>query len=95
MQGLWFEWDPRKDAANRRKHGVGFTEATTVFGDPLSITVSDPDHDAEEERFIIVGLSRGRKCLIVVHTVRESSIRIISARIATKHERRIYEENSI
>jgi uncharacterized protein len=95
MDGIAFEWDPRKNSANRRKHGVGFTEATTVFDDPLSITISDPDHAGDEERFVIVGLSSQRSLLIVVHTIRGARIRLISARAATKHERRKYEETSL
>jgi hypothetical protein len=71
MYGIAFEWDPRKDSANRRKHGVGFVEASTVFGDPLSITIPDPDHAKYEERFVIVGMSGQRSLLIEVHTIRE------------------------
>lgn len=89
-----FEWDPKKDAANLCKHGVGFAEARTVFGDPLSVTVPDPDHVADEERFVIVGMSAERK-LLVVHTERGERIRLISARTATKHEKRAYEENQL
>lgn len=93
MWGIAFEWDRRKDAANRRKHGVGFAEASTVFGDPLSITIPDQqDHAIGEERFVIVGLSGKRRLLVVVHTIREERIRLVSARPATKHERRTYEE---
>jgi len=95
MYGIAFEWDRRKDSANRRKHGVGFAEATAVFDDPLSITVPDPDHDDDEDRFVIIGLSGQRSLLIVVHTIRGARIRLISARAATKHERRKYEETSL
>jgi uncharacterized DUF497 family protein len=95
MYGIAFEWDPGKDSANRRKHGVGFVEASTVFGDPLSITIPDPDHAEDEERFVIVGMSGQRSLLIVVHTIREERIRLISARPATKYERRKYEEASL
>ena len=95
MQGLAFEWDSNKDAANRQKHNVGFADASTVFGDPLSITIPDPDHAAGEERFVIIGISSGRKLLVVVHTVREGRIRLISARAATRHERRKYEETAL
>jgi uncharacterized DUF497 family protein len=91
MHGIAFEWDQRKDSANRRKHGVGFAEASTVFDDPLSITVPDPDHGRDEDRFVIVGMSGKRRLLIVVHTIRGERIRLISARSATKHERRKYE----
>ncbi|MDR3719545.1 MAG: BrnT family toxin [Bryobacteraceae bacterium] len=95
MQGLAFEWDPKKEAVNRRKHGVGFVEASTVFGDPLSITIPDPGHARSEERFAMIGMSGARKLLVVVHTVRGARIRLISARGATKHERRNYEETSL
>jgi hypothetical protein len=93
MYGIAFEWDGRKDSANRRKHGVGFAEASTVFDDPLSITI--PDHGLEEERFVIIGMSSKRSLLIVVHTIRGERIRLISARSATKDERRNYEETSL
>jgi uncharacterized DUF497 family protein len=88
MSGTVFEWDQRKDSANRRKHGVGFAEASTVFGDPLSITIPDPDRAIDEERLVIIGISDQRKLLVVVHTVRGERIRLISARPATKPERR-------
>ena len=95
MQGLAFEWDWKKEAANRRKHTVGFANASTVFGDPLSITIPDPDHAAGEERFLIIGMSSERKLLVVVHTIRGARIRIISARLATQRERRNYEETPL
>jgi uncharacterized DUF497 family protein len=91
MYGIAFEWDRVKDSANLRKHGVGFAEAITVFDDPLSISIPDPDHTAGEERSVIIGMSSKRNLLIVVHTVREERIRLISARPATKHEKRDYE----
>jgi uncharacterized DUF497 family protein len=94
MPGLAFEWDGKKETANQRKHNVGFADASTVFGDPLSITIPDPDHGAGEERFLIIGMSRERKLLVVVHTMRGARISIISARLATQHERRNYEETS-
>ena len=94
MYGIAFEWDRRKDAANRRKHGVEFAEATAVFDDPLSITIPDPDH-TEEERFVIIGMSKRRRLLVVVHTVRGERIRVISARPATRHERHKHEETSL
>ena len=87
-----FEWDPRKAVSNLRKHGVSFTEAGTVFGDELSITVSDPDHSEDEDRFITIGWLNRRRLLIVTHTVRADKIRIISARELTKAERKDYEE---
>lgn len=87
-----FEWNPRKAAINLRKHGVSFLEAGTVFGDELAVTVHDPDHSEDEERFITVGWSNLRRLLIVSHTERGDRIRIISARELTKTERKAYEE---
>jgi uncharacterized DUF497 family protein len=94
MPGVAFEWDPRKERANRRKHKIGFADASTVFGDPISITIPDPDCIAGEERFLIIGMSREHKLMVVVHTMRGVRIRLISARTATRHERREYEETS-
>jgi uncharacterized DUF497 family protein len=87
-----FEWDRQKAAKNLRKHKVTFNEAATVFDDPLSVTVTDPDHSAEEDRFIIVGQSYRRRLLIVSFAERGDRIRIISARELTPAERRAYEE---
>ena len=90
---LRFTWDARKAAANVRKHGVSFEEAATAFGDPLSITVPDPDHSGTEERFVLVGISESHRHLIVVHLERaRDAYRIISARPASRRERRQYEE---
>jgi len=90
---LRFEWDPSKAAENVVKHGVSFEEAATVFRDTLSATGADPDHSFSEERFITFGISRGGRLLVVAHTDRDDdTIRIISARRATPHEREIYEE---
>jgi uncharacterized protein len=86
-----FEWDPKKAAANLKKHGVSFHEAATVFGDPLAVTFDDPDH-ADETRYLTFGLSNNQRLLVVAHTSRSNVIRIISARTATKNERKIYEE---
>ncbi|MFH1907893.1 MAG: BrnT family toxin [Chloroflexota bacterium] len=87
-----FEWDPRKAEINLRKHGVSFTEAGTVFGDYLAITVPDPDHSDDEDRYITIGWSNRRRLLMVAHTDRGDCIRIISARELTKAERKDYEE---
>jgi len=95
MSGIAFEWDRGKDSANRRKHGIGFAEASTVFDDSLSITVPDPDHAGDEDRFVIIGTSRQHSLMVVVHTIREERVRLINARPATKHERRNYEETSL
>jgi uncharacterized DUF497 family protein len=89
-----FEWNPDKAVVNLKKHGVSFTEAATVFGDPLSITFPDPDHSNNESRYITIGLSRNGRLLILAHTDRNNRIRIISAREATRRERRFYEEGS-
>lgn len=88
-----FEWDPRKAAANVRKHGVAFLEAATVFGDTLAITFCDPDHSMGEERHITFGLSLEKRLLVVCHTERGLKMRIISARLMDPSERRIYEED--
>jgi uncharacterized DUF497 family protein len=88
---LTFSWDPNKARSNLRKHGVPFREAATVLQDPLSLTVADPLSD-KEARFVIVGRSTVGRLLVVVHAVRGDSIRIISARPATRRERRDYEE---
>lgn len=87
-----FEWDPDKSEANLKKHGTSFHEASEVFGDPLAITFSDPDHSIGEHRFLTFGLSRTNELLVVVHTGRHGKIRIISARRATRQERKIYED---
>jgi uncharacterized protein len=92
VEGAAFQWDSKKDAANLRKHGVGFAEASTVFGDPLSVTISDPDHTIDEQRFVIVGTSSSQRLLVVVHTIRGDGIRLISARTATAHEKHVYQE---
>jgi uncharacterized DUF497 family protein len=89
---LRFRWDPRKAAANVRKHGVTFEEAATVFGDPLSITIADPDHSGDEQRFLVLGLSTRRRLLVVAHSERGDAVRISSARRVTRRERRTYEE---
>lgn len=89
-----FEWDPQKAAKNLRKHKVSFTEAATVFDDPLSVTVSDLDHSTKEDRFIIVGHSYQRRLLIVSFAEHKVRIRIISARELTPGERSAYEEET-
>ena len=88
-----FEWDPRKAATNLRKHGVSFEEASTVFFDPLSATGNDPDHSAAENRMVTFGVSSSGRLLAVAHTEHGDAIRIISARKATRAERKIYEED--
>ena len=89
---LEFEWDPRKAAANLTKHAISFEEAATVFGDPFGLIVGDPRHSHGEERFALLGLSKDRHLLAVMYAERGKAIRIISARRATRNERRDYEE---
>jgi uncharacterized protein len=92
MKKLIFEWDDHKNASNKRKHGVSFEDAQTVFFDEKAIEFNDPDHSIQEERFILLGLSQKLKVLVVCHCYRsdESKIRIISARKATKKEKGVY-----
>ena len=89
-----FEWDADKATENERKHGISFDEAATTFGDPLSLTIPDPDHSGDEERFILLGQSYAGRRIVVVHTEGRDRIRIISARLATGRERRSYEEEA-
>ena len=89
-----FEWNPDKAALNLEKHGISFPEAATVFNDPLSVTFLDPDHSIGESRYIIIGISRFGQLLVVAHTDREEKVRIISARKATRKEKRFYEERN-
>jgi len=90
---LRFEWDTGKSASNFEKHSVSFAEAMTVFGDPLEVTVRDPDHSEGEFRFLSIGMSHLGRLLVVSYTEREERIRIITAREATRKERRQYEHN--
>ncbi len=89
---MQFEWDPKKAAANLRKHAVSFAEAATVMADRLSMTFPDPDHSESEDRYITIGTSSRRRLLMVAHTERGDRIRIISARELTRAEREAYEE---
>jgi uncharacterized DUF497 family protein len=89
-----FEWDPDKERSNIERHGVDFTEAATVFGDPLELTISDPDHSVGEFRFLSIGHSSFNRILVVSYTEREDRIRIISARTASPQERRQYESGT-
>ena len=89
---LRFVWDARKATANERKHGVGFLEATTVFDDPLSVTIRDAAHSLGEQRFLLLGTSSQQRLLVVAHSESGESIRIISARRARRRERGAYEE---
>lgn len=87
-----FEWDDAKASANWTKHGVSFQEATTVFGDPIAGTFPDPDHSQGEERWLTAGISAEGRLLVVAHTEHGATFRIISARVATAHERNRYEQ---
>jgi len=91
---MHFEWDPEKARSNYARHGVSFEEAMGSFRDPLSITILDPDHSEDEDRFVLTGRSSAGQLLVVVHTDRGSAIRIISARRATRRERRTYEQEA-
>lgn len=90
--GYQYEWNAAKAAANLRKHGVSFEEASTVFGDPLSINLPDPSHSVAEDRFLVLGLSIQHRLLVVAYAERGDRTRIISARPATRRERHDYEE---
>lgn len=89
-----FEWEETKALANLRKHKVSFEEASTVFEDDLSLTGRDPDHSIGEHRFVTFGVSSENRVLAVSHTERGGKIRIVSARPATRMERKMYEEGS-
>jgi uncharacterized protein len=87
-----FEWDPQKERSNIAKHRIAFTEATAIFFDPLAITVFDPEHSQDEERYITVGASASGCILMVAHTDRMDRIRIITARELTRAEKKAYEK---
>lgn len=87
-----FEWNKNKADINLKKHGILFQEAATVFGDKLALTFNDPDHSTDEHRLLTFGVTRTGKYVVVSHTELDISIRIISARLMTKQERKIYEE---
>jgi uncharacterized DUF497 family protein len=92
MKPLAFTWDPAKDRANRRRHGVSFSEARTAFHDENAKVYFDPDHPGEEDRFILLGMSFHLRVLVVCHCFRESEtvVRIISARRADRNEQDAY-----
>ena len=87
-----FEWDETKAKVNIVRHGVSFEEASAVFGDPMALLLPDPDHSLGEERFLVLGMSSRRRVLVVSHAERPPRTRLISARPATRHERRQYED---
>lgn len=86
------KWDPKKAKSNVRKHGVSFEEAATALSDPLAATGADPDHSITEDRFVTFGVSEMGRLLVVSHTEEKETIRVISARKATRGERELYEE---
>jgi len=90
--GYLFEWDGKKAEINARKHGIGFDEASSVFGDPLGLLTSDPDHTLDEHRYLILGMSSAQELLVVAFAERPPRTRLISARRATPRERKRYEE---
>lgn len=94
MDEIVFEWDDNKNEINKKKHNISFEEAQTVFYDEDALLIDDPDHSQEEDRFIIMGLSRRANLLVVCHCYRasETVIRIISARKATKWEAKQYQQ---
>ena len=87
-----FTWDRTKSRGNLRKHGIGFEEASTAFGDPLSLTIPDPDHSEDEARWQLIGLTKRGRLVVVAHIEMTRTVRIISARLATRNERKTYEE---
>ena len=89
-----FEWDDAKAESNAEKHGVSFAEAMTIFADTLSVTGYDPRHSDEEDRFLTMGMSVDGRLLLVSHTDRADAVRIISAREASRHERKDYEDGN-
>jgi uncharacterized DUF497 family protein len=89
---LEFEWDAQKATANVAKHAVSFAEAATVFSDPLGRIVADPRHSVDEDRFVLLGLAQSNRLLAVMYTLRDQAVRIISARRATRRERKNYEK---
>jgi len=90
---MLFEWNKDKSRQNLIKHDVTFEEASTAFRDKLSMTIPDPLHSEDEDRFVLLGYSENNRLLVVIHTDRNDRIRIISARLATKKERKRYEED--
>ncbi len=89
-----FEWDPGKNILNQKKHSIDFEEASSIFGDPLALTLDDPEHSVIEHRHLTIGFSNQARLLIIAHTERNERIRIISARKVTPRERKFYEEKN-
>ena len=93
MENSEFQWDEEKAKSNLKKHGVSFEEGATIFNDPTIATILDPDHSKDEERFISIGMSVIRRLLTAIHTYRKDRLRLISARKATKAEKKNYENH--
>jgi uncharacterized protein len=93
VKKMQFDWDEEKARKNFAKHSTTFDEATSTFDDPLFLTFADPEHSIQEQRFIIMGESRKGQLLVVAYTERKGRIRLISARPATRQERKAYESN--
>ena len=91
---MQFEWDAEKAAANLKKHGVSFQEAATAFGDPFSATIADPDHSEDEDRYVLLGETYQGRLVVVVHADRDETVRIVSARLASRRERKSYEQET-
>ena len=91
---MQFERDAEKAASNLKKHGVSFQEAATAFGDPFSATIADPDHSEQEDRYVLLGETYRSRLVVVVHTDREETVRIISPRLASRKERKSYEQEA-
>jgi uncharacterized DUF497 family protein len=89
---MLFDWDRKKASSNIRKHGISFEEASTAFGDPLSITIQDIDNSESEDRFLLMGKTYLQRFVVVSHMETKGGVRIISARLATRRERRGYEQ---
>ena len=87
-----FEWDPEKARRNLAKHGVSFDDASSAFADPLSLTIDDPDHSQGEHRLLLLGETYSGKLVVVAHLADDETVRVISARLAERHERRTYQE---
>ncbi len=93
MENSEFEWDDEKAKSNLKKHRVAFEEGATIFNDPIIATIPDPDHSEDEERFVSIGMSVIRRLLTVIHAYRKERIRLISARKATKDEKKFYKSH--
>ena len=89
-----FVWDPQKAQTNLSKHGIRFEEASTVFADPMRVVLLDEEHSLDEQLFITIGFSQSNRLLLVAHVERAGKTRIISARKATRNERRFYEQDA-